>query len=429
MLIDDSKREIINTNEMCLLSFAISDEKTAKDIFANITPNDFYYPKHQKIANAIIDIQSKDGNVDIIQIALKLKDSKDLVEIGGEQYLSKILEYSIKAYNYKWYLKEIKTLSLERQKEEIANRIKQIEDNEEDINKLVKIQKQIDDIDYKRITLEDYSVSLENDVFKDREIIRTGFSGIDESSMAGGDLVVIAARPGVGKSILAANMLNRFLKDGLKCLVFTTEMTQEQYMLRQLSIYADLYFYGIRNGFASDEQKKAFMAANKSFTQRYKDLLFYSNNLRPSSSDIVQELEEIKPKVFILDNMSSIKLTSKMKNKTDMIGEYLEEIKECIVKNKILAIIICHINREADMTNEKKPYLNNLKDSSKIEELANKVITLWPNDKIEVIPKRKYINWEYAKDRDGLGGYGVLGIDTETLYMASVNFEGGEYGN
>jgi replicative DNA helicase len=232
--------------------------------------------------------------------------------------------------------------------------------------------------------------------------------------MTGGDLVVVAARPGVGKSIFAANILNSFLEQGYKCLVYTTEMTPEQYMLRQVCIFRKLWYFGFRNGYATDEDKVHLDEATTDFTEKYKNLLVYSRIQRPSSADVQREIDEHKPNIVILDNLSSVKLTSKAQNKTEKIGEFLEEVKETIVDKKLLCILVCHINRTAEQEGDGEPILSNLKDSSKIEELANKVIIMWP---AEPTPIEMVVNWKYSKDRDGLGGFGRFFINKNFLTM------------
>lgn len=425
--------EITEENEKALLSFAITDNLLCVPIFNEVKPEDFYSYKNKIIAQTILNLMKSNIPIDVIQIVLEMKRTNTIIECP-EKYLSNVMALSFKVSNWKWYLKEVKRLSLERYKEIVAKRIKQQENSEDDIKLLTRIQNEIDRLSVKEITLEDYSKSLKQELAEDRQLIRTGFMNIDRSSMAGGDWVVIAARPGVGKSILVGNMVNHFLRDGLKCLVYTTEMTQEQYLLRQVCIQYGLFFYGLRNGIADEEQKAEALKCIDKYLGLYRERLIYSTILRPTSDDVIREIETNKPNVVIIDNMSSVKLTSKMPNKADKIGEYMEEVKECIVKNKILAIIICHINREGEKGGgfnkiqggqatyenlaNKEPNLYNLKDSGKIEELANKAILMW-NDG-ETIPdtNRCVISWKYAKDRDGVGGSGKFILDRDTLCMA-----------
>lgn len=433
----EENEKITEENEKALLSFAITDNLLCEPIFKEIKPEDFYSYKNRIIAQTILNLMKNNTPVDVVQIVLEMKRTNTVIECP-EVYLSSVMALSFKVSNWKWYLKEIKRLSLERYKEVVAQRIKQQEDSEEDIKLLTKIQNEIDKLSVKEISLEDYSKALKKDLTEDRQLIRTGFMSIDRSAMAGGDWVVIAARPGVGKSILVGNMVNRFLKDGLKCLVYTTEMTQEQYLLRQVCMDYGLFFYGLRNGIADEEQKEEALKAIDKYLGKYRDRLIYSQILRPTSDDIIREIETNKPNVVVIDNMSSVKLTSKMTNKADKIGEYMEEVKECVVKNKILALIVCHINREAERGGgnkiqsgyatyenlaNKEPNLYNLKDSGKIEELANKAILMWNEGETISETNRCAICWKYAKDRDGVGGSGKLILDRDTLCMADYYTE------
>lgn len=431
----EENQKITEENEKALLSFAITDNSICKEIFNELEPENFYCYKHKIIAQAIKNIINRNTPVDVVQIVLELKKNNLIIECD-ETYLSKVIELSFKVSNWKWYLKEIKRLYLERFKEVVAKRIKQQEDSENDIKLLTKIQNEIDSLELKDVSLEDYCKTLKNELIKDRQIIRTGFLNLDKSAMSGGDWVVIAARPGVGKSILVGNMLNKFLSDGLKCLVYTTEMTQEQYLLRQVCMYYGLFFYGLRNGCADDEQRDEALKRIDDFLKKFDKRLIYSQILRPTSEDIIREIENNKPDVLIIDNMSSVKLTSRMANKADKIGEYMEEVKECIVKNKILAIIVCHINREADKGSinnknqqnyntyenvlNKEPNLYNLKDSGKIEELANKAILMWNEGEVDTGLNRATLCWKYAKDRDGIGGRGKFQLDRDTLKMGDI---------
>lgn len=429
---NEEQSKITIENEKSLLSFCLTEHKICEEIFRELKPEDFFDFKNRTIAQSIENLLKQNIPIDIVQIILDLKKTNSILECP-EIYISDIVSYSSRISNWKWYLKEVKRLSLERLKEVIAKRIKQQDNNERDIKLLTKIQNKIDELSLKDVDLADYCEYLKKEITSEKQIIKTGFFGLDKSSMSSGDLVVIAARPGVGKSILIANMINNFLRKGLKCLVYTTEMTQEQYLLRQVCIEYNLFFYGLRNGYADEEQRKEALKNIDNFLEKYKGLLMYSPILRPTSDDIIREIENFKPDVLVIDNMSSIKLTSKMTNKADKIGEYLEEVKESIVKNKILALIVCHINREAEKGGgyqsnkdtfnkniQKEPNLYNLKDSSKIEELANKAILMWDEGEDVSDTNRVLICWKYAKDRDGIGGRGKFILDRDTLAMAST---------
>jgi replicative DNA helicase len=405
-------------NEQALLGLALQDKEIAIGIFKVVNENDFYYSKHKIIAKLIKKLTKTE--IDLVQLLLEAQKQNVLLEIGGEVYIVELNETAINAKNWKFYAKQVKQQSLERKKQELSILIKNNPEKDLYVKELVKTQEEIDKLQIVQVDLRDWANSLRREIFTNKNIIHTGYNGIDQSAMAGGDLVVVAARPGVGKSILAANVLNNFLKQNKKCLVYTTEMTPEQYMLRQICIYANLWYFGFRNGYAQDQDKENLDEATTEFTDKYKDLLIYSPTLRPSSDDIKREIAEYEPEVVILDNLSSVKLTSKNTNKPDKIGEFLEEVKEVIVDKKLLCIVVCHINRTAEKEDgNNEPILSNLKDSSKIEELANKVIIMWPSEKSTLTEMA--INWKYSKDRDGLGGFGLLMVNKNFLTMRDAN--------
>lgn len=413
----DSILYAVKRNEQVLLGIIIQSTEISKAVFAYLSPADFYYTVHQRIAD-IVKTLSAIQEVDLWQVCIEAKKRNCLAEIGGETYLTELINNATIAAHWRHYAKLVKQASLERAKVKLSQQIKGEENSESTIKKLLAIQRQIDSLDDVRFDLRDYASALRKNIFEEKSLIRTGFKGLDDSAMTGGDLVVVAARPGVGKSIFAANVLNSFLDQGYKCLVYTTEMTPEQYMLRQVCIFRKLWYFGFRNGYATDEDKVHLDEATTDFTEKYKDLLIYSKIQRPSSSDVQREIDEYKPDIIVLDNLSSVKLTSKAQNKTEKIGEFLEEVKETIVDKKLLCILVCHINRTAEQDGNDEPILSNLKDSSKIEELANKVIIMWPS---ESTPIDMVVNWKYSKDRDGLGGFGRFFINKNFLTMRGPN--------
>lgn len=414
----------ISKNEQALLGLIMDNPEIAIATFSIVSPDDFYFESHKHIARIIKSIAGP--GLDLLQIVLEAKRLDVLDKIGGEAYLAEIGVTAISAKNWRFYAKAVKQASLERDKQILSVHIKENPNNEEYVKRLVKIQSQIDGLGIEQVDLRDWANNLRRDIFAKKTIIRTGYKGLDESAMTGGDLIVVAARPGVGKSIFTANVLNNFLKDGRKCLVYTTEMTPEQYMLRQICIYGRLWYFGFRNGYASDEEKEQLDEATTEFTDYYKNLLTYSPTLRPSSSDILREIEEYQPEIVILDNLSSVKLTSKANSKTEKIGEFLEELKEIVVDKKLLCIIVCHINRNVEQEGNTEPILSNLKDSSKIEELANKVIIMWPSTDSTITEMA--VNWKYSKDRDGLGGFGRFMINKNFLIMRDENDTGAKKG-
>ena len=90
------------------------------------------------------------------------------------------------------------------------------------------------------------------------------------------------------------------------------------------------------------------------------------------------------------------------------------------MENNCLGIVVFHINRQADELNKGEPNLYNPKDSSKIEELANKVLVLWCDEDSDSTSSTKLIHWKYAKDREGFGGCGNFILDKSNLTITEV---------
>ena len=209
----DSNLYAVKRNEQVLLGTVLQSTEISKAVFAYLSPADFYYTVHQRIAD-IVKTLSAIQEVDIWQASIEAKKRGIIEEIGGESYLAELINSSAVAAHWRHYAKLVKQASLERVKIRLSENIKKEPENEKTIKQLVAVQRQIESLNDIQFDLRDCAHALRKSIFEEKSLIRTGFKGLDDSAMTGGDLVVVAARPGVGKSIFAANILNSFLEQG-----------------------------------------------------------------------------------------------------------------------------------------------------------------------------------------------------------------------
>lgn len=363
--------------------------------------------------------------LDLILLVEEAKSQRKLTEIGAEAYLSKIMGLGYAKEHLRYYIAEIKKGFYFREQIKAADKFKKDNDTESLLREVSAAQKEISILENSTaLELKDVIGSFLDEMEHPLDIIKTGFSSIDRGSApARGDLFVLAAREQVGKSVVCINLLKKFLEDGRKCLVYTTEMSPEQYFKRQVALYTKVPYVGLKFHKTDITQIGVIIDFVKSFAEDYKEKLVFSSIAHPTSADIRAEMQRVKPDIVILDNLSGAKLPRGYENKTDRIAEYADDLKDALIEHNALGVLVCHLNRDSLKVNT-EPETSNIKDCSHLEEIASQVLLLWVDkDANNDIKNFKRINWKLAKDRDGFGGRGTFMLNRLNLRVVEEGYE------
>jgi replicative DNA helicase len=401
----------IEAEQGLLASCILSDPAEILDI---LTPEDFYKQAHMKIFTAILSLYKKKEPIDLTTLLTELKVMGCIEEVGGATYLSKLLDCPI-ASNNVLYAKIIKAAAVGRKIIETSITTTQsIFDSEITHNNIVDLldtaQSEMMKIRFevgndKHISISDLCLKRITDYEKLCEGhepgIKTGFRTLDllTGGLWGSLFVIIAARPGIGKTGFMLNIAKNIASTGHKVGIFEIEMDKEKLLDRMISSLSGINSIRLRTGRIGDADWKAI---NQAAEKIYSLPIVIDDTggltiqeLKRRARQMVKQGVEI---IFI-DQLSKIrggKGKDIFSQNTSIVNELAEFKKEL----RIPICLLVQINRKAEDT--KRPYLNHLKNTGAIEE----------DGEIILIGHREYpytkktedetkANWELAKNRDG----------------------------
>ena len=258
-------------------------------------------------------------------------------------------------------------------------------------------------------TLSDLVDTYRNDYFverKNKKQFKFGFEKIDKAigGLDDGDVIVIAARPGVGKSAFSLQALRKFGRDGYKVGYFNLEMGERQVYERAVSTSSEIDMTRIRlaTNFLNDEKLK--------FDKGNEELLKENNVFTFTGTQSLQSIRSIQKKeqfqLIVIDYLQLINTGSKRSNRASEVGDISRGLKAIARDFSIPVIALSQLNRASEMNKDKEPLMSELRESGDIEQDASVIIMLW-NSNPEDLREKKI---KVEKSRNGY-------VERETLYF------------
>jgi len=219
-----------------------------------------------------------------------------------------------------------------------------------------------------------------------------GFYELDKAigGIDGGDMVLVAARPAVGKSAFALQIMKRMAMDGKKIAYYNLEMLERQIYERFLAAESGLALNRIRlgTGFLNDE-KERFDRANDSM-KRYENITVFSGSFG------VHDIDTEGFDVVVIDYLQLLKPDGRRGgNRYAEVGDISRGIKAIAQDNHIPVIAMCQLNRESEMTKNHEPKMADLRESGDLEQDASVILMLWNHEEDR---SKKMIKIEKARN-------------------------------
>lgn len=231
-------------------------------------------------------------------------------------------------------------------------------------------------------------VKYQGDYFKEKETVYdTGISSIDDNigSFDRGDLIIIAARPAVGKSALAFQMARRFGRKGLKTGYFNLEMTAKQLYERAIAGTSEINMKRIRNAtnFLNDEKAK-FDKGNDLLSQE-SNLYIYEGSFRVK--DIKAEQMINRYDAIFVDYLQLIRPDKSRSNRREEVADISKGLKRIAMDYNIPVFALSQLNRASELNKDKEPSMAELREAGDIEQDASTILMLWNPNKEDFTTK------------------------------------------
>ncbi|MGL5089037.1 MAG: replicative DNA helicase [Cetobacterium sp.] len=372
------------------------------DIFSEvieiITSSDFYKMAHKIIFEVMQEVYNSGESIDPIIVMDRLKRKDKFDAIGGEAIFYEIIEEVPTAANILTYAKIIKEKSTLRKLGDIGTKIVEMTyEGYEDVDtildkaesmifKVSESKESKDIISLKDVVTNEFG-RLEH-LLQNKGIstgISTGFKHFDEmtSGFHPSDLVILAARPSMGKTAFALNLaLNAAMKAGKGVLVFSLEMSSSQLLQRLLAMEAGIGLQKIRNGFLSEDDWGKLGIASGRLANVEINIADVPNVNVLEIRSIARRLKSAgKLDMIVIDYLQLIKGTSgKSDNRQQEISDISRSLKGIARELDIPIIALSQLSRAPEQRADRRPMLSDLRESGAIEQDADMVVFLYRDD-------------------------------------------------
>jgi replicative DNA helicase len=405
--------------EQSVLGGMLLSQDAVADVFEYIGSHDFYAPKHELIFSSIYSLYGRGEPTDVITVTAELTRTGNLVRAGGADYLHSLTSVVPTAANAGFYAKIVQEKAIMRRLVEAGTSIAAMGyTNEGEVEDLVnQAQAEIYAVGSSAFS-EDYvplNVSLEAAVEEiefaqkrggEMSGIATGIYELDNLThgLHGGQLIILAARPGVGKSTLALDFARHAaIKQKQPVLFFSLEMSRAEIALRLLSAEADVRLQNMRAGkVGQDEWKKlANVRGNLNDSP-----LFIDDSANLTLVEIRAKCRRLASslglKLIVIDYIQLLTSGKKVESRQQEVSEFSRSLKLLAKELNVPVIAISQLNRNSEQKTDKKPEISHLRESGSLEQDADVVILLHREDMgVKDSPRAGEADIILAKQRSG----------------------------
>lgn len=408
--------------EQAVLGCMLLDADVIPTVTELIKSEDFYRDDHREICEAIIDITEKAGPVDIITVSEQLQLRGTLDNIGGLDYLANITGAVPSTANAKHYAKIVEEKALLRRLIKAASDISGMsyEASEEAAFVLDRAEKSIFDILQKRSTqgfthikdilLETFS-RLE-ELYNSKGFITgipTGFNDLDfkTAGLQNSDLVLIAARPGMGKTAMALNIAQyAAVQKHVPVAIFNLEMSKDQLVNRMLCSEVMVDSQKMRTGKLEDDDWKKIAQALAPLSEAP---IYIDDTAGINVMDIRAKCRRLKLEknlgLVVIDYLQLMQGRGKIENRQQEVSEISRSLKILAKELNVPVVTMSQLSRGPEQRTDHRPMLSDLRESGAIEQDADIVMFLYRDDYYNPDTEKKNIaEVIIAKHRNGSTG-------------------------
>jgi replicative DNA helicase len=410
--------------EESLISAILVDNNTLLDVIEILEPGDFYRTAHQKIYAAIIDLFDKSEPADLVTLANRMKEKGQLEEIGGAAYLAKLVDTVPLAVNAQHYARIIHDKATLRRLIEKSNAIvKRCFEEKGAADEVIDYaESAIFEISEKKSRQSFYPLSkiiLGNiDTLEEKQGnrslvtgIASGFGHLDTltSGFQNSDLIILAARPSMGKTALALNIArNAAVEANVPVAIFSLEMSKEQLSLRMLCSEARIDSSRLRGGFFSMEDWRRLTDAADILSAAP---IYIDDSPSISAMEIRAKARRLKMDknvgLIIIDYLQLMQGRINAERRDLEVSEISRALKALAKELNLPVIALSQLNRMLEQRTDKRPRLSDLRESGALEQDADVVAFIYRDEvynKEEDNPSKGVAEIILAKQRNGPTG-------------------------
>ncbi|WP_372516686.1 MULTISPECIES: replicative DNA helicase [Paenibacillus] len=405
--------------EQAVLGAILLDGDALVTAMERINSDDFYRGAHQLIYEAMIEIAEANEPVDLVTLTARLQDKKQLEEVGGIKYLSELANAVPTAANVDYYAQIVEEKSLLRR---LIRTATQIVSNgyasEDEVGMLLSdAEHRIMEISQRRsgsgfIAIRDVLM----EVFDKVEFlynqkgsttgIKSGFTDLDKmtSGFQRSDLIIVAARPSVGKTAFALNIAQNIgVREKETVAIFSLEMGAAQLVQRMICAEANVDAGRMRTGFLEPDDWEKLTMAIGSLSEAN---IYIDDSPSVTVADIRAKCRRLKKEkglgMILIDYLQLIHGRGKGDNRQQEVSEISRTLKQIARELDVPVIALSQLSRGVEQRQDKRPMMSDLRESGSIEQDADIVAFLYRDDYYDKESEKKnIIEIIIAKQRNG----------------------------
>jgi len=403
--------------EQSVLGGMLLSKDAISDVVEILRERDFYRPAHELIYDAIVDLYGRGEPADPVTVSAELTKRGDLVRAGGAPYLHTLISSVPTAANAGYYAKIIRERAIMRRLVEAGTKIVQLgyTDEGEVDDAVDQAQAEVYAVTERRES-EDYVQLSELLPAAYDEIekisagvagqgVKTGFKDLDAltNGFHPGNMIVLAARPAVGKSTLGLDIARyASIHKRETSVIFSLEMSRSEITMRMLSAEARVPLNNIRSGQLGEEEW-AKMA--RRMCEISDAPLFIDDSPNLSLMEIRTKSRRLKQrhelKLIVIDYLQLMTSGKRVENRQQEVSEFSRQLKLLAKELNVPVVAISQLNRSPEQRSDKKPMLSDLRESGSIEQDADVVILLHREDLYDSQNRSGEADLIVAKHRNG----------------------------
>lgn len=418
--------------EMSVLGVCFLNKYALEKVCESVDSNMFYNEANKKIFEALVELYKTNTPIDITTVKNELDKQKNLNAIGGLEYISEVIDSVATTANLDSYINIIKEKSIRRKLIDTAtNIITDTYEEEKDLSLLLDgAEKKVLDVARARVTTEFTPISealrraqenLEL-MAKNKSAItglETGFYDLDKatSGLHEGELIIIAARPGMGKTAFALNLAtNAAFTTDKAIAIFNLEMSAEQLVNRMISAVGQIEGDKLKTGMLNHTDWKKY---NEAMSQLADTNIYIEDNASITSSEIKAKCRRLANSekglaLIVIDYLQLVTTGGRNESRQVEVSDISRSFKTMAMELKVPVIALAQLSRNAERRETNQPRLADLRESGSIEQDADLVMFLnrqdyFENKTAEEKPKIVPVDLIIAKHRRGSTGlYQIL---------------------
>lgn len=399
---DDALRDMVPQSadaEMSVLGAVLIDPRTLDDVLGLITAEDFFHERHAQLFHVIVELHARNVPLDAVTLAAELESRGLLAAAGGRPFLGQLLELLPSALNALHYARIVQEKSQRRKLMEIGDKVRQ-----DALGSPAPVGEILDSAEAAVFAIGErqhakgtlHVGELLESTFDRIEKLsesRGAVTGVDTgyfrlnsmtNGLQRGDLVVIAARPSMGKTTFALNVaLNACLADAnTRALFISLEVSEEQIVQNLVCAQARVEATRISKGTLSERDwaKLSDAASRLSSARLHVDAspAMTPMTIRTKARRLARQLHGID--LVIVDYLQMVAPPADSENRQQEIAQISRALKELARELKCCVIALSQLNRAVDSREDHRPRLSDLRESGAIEQDADLIMFLYRDD-------------------------------------------------